>query len=72
MCIVFFVQFILIPLDVAFFPFPHHTIYKTKIWKCIRMALDIFCLVDCFLNFGTGYYNPQKKQVVLKPKKIAM
>lgn len=37
----------------------------------IRLLLDLFCCVDIFIAFFTGYYNPNTQKIILNRRKVA-
>lgn len=69
MLIIFFLQFIVIPLELA-------TMRKMELkhpstaWGTFHLTLDVVCLIDFALNFITGYIDDDAKDIVLAPKKI--
>ncbi|KAK4885905.1 hypothetical protein RN001_002176 [Aquatica leii] len=72
MCFVLFIQFIMVPLDVSCYRKSENNIHTTILWKSIRMAMDILCLLDVCASFITGFFNEQKKQAELSPQKVAV
>ncbi|KAK9758827.1 Cyclic nucleotide-binding domain [Popillia japonica] len=69
MIIIFGLQFIAIPLEVA--------IYSTEIrkqfrivWYPVRLSLDALCLVDICLRFMSGYVQETTKEIILDPEMI--
>lgn len=72
MMFVLVMQFIMIPLDIAFFRSPLGQFQTTKNWKSTRFLFDIICCGDVCMTFVTGYYDESKKTVVLKPRTIAL
>lgn len=65
MVIVFFVQFVMIPLDIAYFSLTYYTFPSNPVWKSVRFTFDCLCIVDVILRFFTGYYHHTKKTVIL-------
>ena len=70
MLLVFFLQFIVIPLELAIMR--NVKLENRSAWTTFRLTLDIACLIDVALNFITGYIDHDAKDVVLVPKKIFM
>lgn len=72
MVIIFSIQFFAIPLDILKFHLSRMDHFRsTNMWLIFRNIFDILTLIDCFLNFITGYYDKTKKEVVMKPKEVA-
>lgn len=71
MIVVLLMQFIMIPLDVAFVRSKITEFSFTLAWSSIRFTCDILCCLDVVATFLTGYYDDSKKVVVLKPYMIA-
>lgn len=72
MMIVFPLQFITIPLDVLTTQLDKMDNFQSGTsWLAFRFTLDLLTLIDCFLNFLTGYYDSSKREVVMDPKEVA-
>lgn len=69
MMVIFGVQFVVIPLELAIY-YTHLRDQVRGAWYTIRIFLDAVCLVDVALNFFTGYLKKSTKEVVLEPSKI--
>lgn len=72
MMLVLVVQFIMIPLDIAFFRSPLGQFQTAMGWKITRFVFDSICCGDVCITFLTGYYDEAKKTVILKPSTIAL
>ncbi|KAF5302306.1 hypothetical protein FQA39_LY10345 [Lamprigera yunnana] len=72
MCIVFFNQFIAVPLEVALFRLSYINMFSSIAWKSYRTTMDVFFLLDICVNFITGDFNMQRKQAELSPKIVSL
>ncbi|KAF5290202.1 hypothetical protein FQR65_LT11636 [Abscondita terminalis] len=74
MCLIFLIQFVMVPLDIAYFGKPPSStdLYTSAPWKTVRLLTDCFCFTDVWLNYLTGYFNEHKKQSEMSPKKVAL
>lgn len=72
MMFIFLLQFITIPLDILNYKLQDLDEFESTLhWRIFRTILDICTLIDCSLNFITGYYDNNKKEVVLEPRNVA-
>lgn len=72
MILILSAQFIMIPIDIAYFRAEVKNLRLGTGWKACRFFFDICCCTDVVLCFITGYYDETTKTVVLKPSAIAM
>lgn len=72
MIIILSAQFLMIPLDIAYFRAEVKNFKLGLGWKATRFFFDVVCCFDVIICFFTGYYDETKKTVVLKPSTIAM
>lgn len=72
MMVVFLLQFVTIPINILSYILEDVDGFEaTGSFIAIKVSLDILCLIDCGMNFITGYYDMTRKEVVLEPKKVA-
>nr|XP_022900858.1 potassium/sodium hyperpolarization-activated cyclic nucleotide-gated channel 1-like [Onthophagus taurus] len=73
MTVVFYAQFLIIPLEVSLFEYHYQQSETQKRMDfTIRFVLDMTCLMDVILRFRVGYIDQNKQEVVLVPKRIAL
>lgn len=72
MIFVLSMQFIMIPIDMAYFRAEIKNFKLGYEWKVSRFIFDIICCLDIVVCFFTGYYDETKKTVVLEPSTIAL
>lgn len=72
MILIFSVQFLMIPIDIAYFRAQVRNFKLGNHWKTTRFVFDVICCFDVVICFFTGYYNEAKKTVVLEPSTIAL
>lgn len=72
MIVILSAQFLMIPIDVAYFRAKMKNFQLGMSWKATRFFCDLVCCIDVILFFFTGYYDETRKTVVLQPKVIAL
>lgn len=72
MILILLAQFLMIPIDIAFFSARLTDFQFTLPWKFPRFLLDLICAADVAVTFFTGYYDSSKKTVILAPGTIAL
>lgn len=72
MIVILSAQFLMIPIDIAYFRAQVKNFKLGVEWKSTRFFFDLVCCLDVFICFFTGYYDETRKTVVLKPSTIAL
>lgn len=66
-------QYIIIPLDVAFYNFPGiPTFYQTDAFYIIRFVADVCHCCNIIVSMFTGYYDERSKNIELQQSKILL
>lgn len=71
MIVIYFFQFITIPLDLCHTTLITMTAFQiTFFWAWLRNILDLVCCFDVILNFYTGYFIKKERQVIIEPGRV--
>lgn len=72
MILILSAQFLMIPIDIAYFRAQVRNFKLGLEWKSTRFFFDLVCCLDVVVCFFTGYYDETTKTVILKPSTIAL